>query len=347
MHAKVARLVVLAVYISACIPCFSQANSNLQNYFKKNIGLSNDEIRGIRAGTAFAKAISPRTPAEVFVFGAVYVNADPATYVGIFRDFQRLRTIPSFLSVGVFSSPPRLPDVSGLSLEEEDLEALRECKPADCEVQLPDSYIQDFRKSVDWSSPTVNEQINRKVQQAVIDGLTAYQRDGNGSLGIYHDSDERINVAERFKYMLSYSKVFPSSLPAFHRYLLDYPKSRPSNTEDAFYWAKVDFGLKPTVRVIHAITMKQDSIRGPNYVIAEKQLYASHYFQTAMDLTFCISENTSTGGRGFYLVKVLGSEQAGLTGFTGSILRTVAVSRSVSSLRESLMSVKNMLEKRQ
>jgi hypothetical protein len=29
------------------------------------------------------------------------------------------------------------------------------------------------------------------------------------------------------------------------------------------------------------------------YAIAEKQLYASHYFQTALDLTFCIRD-TST-----------------------------------------------------
>jgi hypothetical protein len=39
----------------------------------------------------------------------------------------------------------------------------------------------------------------------------------------------------------------------------------------------------------------------PAYVIAEKQLYSSHYFQTALDLTFCISDTSEPKRRGFYL----------------------------------------------
>jgi len=66
--------------------------------------------------------------------------------------------------------------------------------------------------------------------------------------------------------------------------------------------------------------------------IAEKQLYSSHYFQTALDLSFCIRDDQDPKKPGFYLIKAMGSEQAGLTGFKGSIVRRVAVDRSVSSL---------------
>jgi hypothetical protein len=45
-----------------------------------------------------------------------------------------------------------------------------------------------------------------------------------------------------------------------------------------------------------------------------------------------------------YLVKVMGSEQAGLTGFKGSIVRKVAVGRSVDDLQKSLATVKDALE---
>ena len=83
------------------------------------------------------------------------------------------------------------------------------------------------------------------------------------------------------------------------------------------------------------------------YAIAEKQLYSSHYFQTALDLTFCVRDSDTPKRSGFYLIKAMGSEQAGLTGVKGSIVRKVAVGRSVSSLQKSLAVIKEMLEKEQ
>jgi len=50
---------------------------------------------------------------------------------------------------------------------------------------------------------------------------------------------------------------------------------------------------------------------------------------------------------GFYLIKFMGSEQAGLTGFKGSIVRKVAVGRSASDLEKSLTAIRNILEKNQ
>ena len=45
------------------------------------------------------------------------------------------------------------------------------------------------------------------------------------------------------------------------------------------------------------------------------------------DLTFCISEMASAGQPGFYLIMGMGSEQACLTEFKGSIVPKVAVDR--------------------
>ncbi|MGC2291187.1 MAG: hypothetical protein WA450_04570 [Candidatus Acidiferrales bacterium] len=80
------------------------------------------------------------------------------------------------------------------------------------------------------------------------------------------------------------------------------------------------------------------------YTIAEKQLYSSHYFETAPDLTFCAPDAAYPKQPGFYLIMAMGSEQAGLTGFKGAIVRKVAVDRSASSLQKSLTAIKNALE---
>ena len=44
------------------------------------------------------------------------------------------------------------------------------------------------------------------------------------------------------------------------------------------------------------------------YAIAEKQLYASHYFETALDLSFCLRGSSDSNQPGFFLVMAMGSE---------------------------------------
>ena len=107
------------------------------------------------------------------------------------------------------------------------------------------------------------------------------------------------------------------------------------------------FGLKPTLRVVQLVTMRGQSAAEPAYAIAEKQLYSSHYFETALDLTFCIGGRDNPKQPGFYLIKEMGSEQAGLTGVKGSIVRKVAVGRTASSLQKSLATIKSILEEKQ
>jgi len=182
------------------------------------------------------------------------------------------------------------------------------------------------------------------LRKKVLELVTNYRRDGNPVLGVYNDKHNQTEVPEQFKYMLRYSKALPKYLPDFYNYLLSYPASKPANVENSFYWDKVKFGLKPTVRVVHVLTMHGNTAVEPVYVIAEKQLYSSHYFQTALDLTFCVLDTTDPKSMGFYLIKTMGSEQSGLTGFKGSIVRKVATDRSSSSLQKSLSAIKETLE---
>jgi hypothetical protein len=151
-------------------------------------------------------------------------------------------------------------------------------------------------------------------------------------------------VAQQFTYMLSYYNALTERLPEFHQYLLSYPNAKPASVENTFYWAKVKFGLKPTLRIVHVVTMRGNPADEVAYAIAEKQLYSSHYFSTALDLSFCVRGSEDPKNQGFYLIMAMGSEQAGLTGFKGSIVREAAVSRSVSSLRNALTTIRNTLE---
>jgi hypothetical protein len=259
-------------------------------------------------------------------------------------DFTRLREQPGNLAIAPFSSPPQIADLEGFAFEKEDIKSIKDCSPRDCDVQMPESSMEKIRQSIDWSNPGSSEQVNETLRQTALKRLRAYQQDGTEALGTYNDKEHPTDIAGQFRCILSYSRALPKYLPALYDYLLSYPGKKPANVDDSFYWAKVKFGLKPTLRIVHVVTMRGEAGSDLAYAIAEKQLYASHYFQTALDLTFCIRDTSNPGQRGFYLIKIMGSEQAGLTGFKGSIVRKQAKNRSASALRKGLAAAKNALE---
>ena len=83
-------IAVLTVLVTATAqPGSSQSNPDLQAFFQQNIGLSQDQIASIRNGQPVTRTLSSRTPAEVFLFGAVYIHAAPESYFQFARDFNR------------------------------------------------------------------------------------------------------------------------------------------------------------------------------------------------------------------------------------------------------------------
>jgi hypothetical protein len=341
----VGLLVLLTVGVS---PGFSQTSTALQNYLSKTLGQSQDQIAAIRSGQPYATNLESRSPAEIFVFGVIYINAYPESYVKFASDFNRLRQVPGYLAINSISNPPQLSEFQGFAFDSDDVKALGECKPGKCAIQLPGATIEQLRQSVNWSASNVNDQVNQFVQKLAVQRLQLYQKEGSRPLGaVYNDKKQQVNVSDQFQYILSYTKALPENLPSFYNYILNYPDSKPTNVDSTFYWDSVKFGLKPTLRIVQVFTLKGNTPQEPAYAIAEKQLYSSHYFETALDLSFCISGSDDPKQPGFYLVQVMGSEQAGLTGFEGSIIRKVAVSRSVSDLQKSLLSIKSALEQKQ
>jgi hypothetical protein len=319
-------------------------SSEPNKFFRDFVGLNEEQIRSIRDGKAVAKILDSPTADQVFVFGSVYLNSTPESYLKFASDLDALRKLPSYLALRKFSDPPQLSDLADFTLDGDDVKELRNCKVGHCEVQLPTEAIEQFQHAVNWSAPDAGEQANRVAQQLAFNALLSYKQGGNAALGTYRDKNHPAVVSETFASLLDRSKALPAYLPELHRYLLNYPNANAGNIESQFYWEKVNFGLKPTLRIVQAILFRGQSASQPAYAVAVKQLYASHYFETALDLTVCLRDTQGAKQPGFYLITIKGSQQAGLTGFKGGIVRRVAVDKTRSSLEKALGSIKQKLE---
>jgi hypothetical protein len=332
------------------LPLVQLPASNAQNvepfkFFRDYVGLKEDQIAAIRNGKAVAKVVESRTPDEVFVFGSVYVQSTPEKYLKLASDIDALRKLPSYLAIRKFSDPPQLSDLDGFTLEADDIKHLKDCEPGKCDVQLPTEAMDAFKQSVNWSAPDAANQVNQLAQKMALEAIQRYTQGGNTALGTYMDKHHPTVVGDTFASLLSRSKALPVYFPELEHYLLDYPQAQSDNIQSEFYWEKVQFGLKPTLRIVQAIVYRDSRSTDPAYAVAVKQLYASHYFETALDLTVCVRDQENPD-RGFYLITLKGSQQAGLTGLKGGIVRKVAVDKTRSSLERALGAIKQRLESR-
>ena len=313
-------------------------------FYREFVGLTDEQIREIHGGKAVAKILDSPTADEVFVFGSVYIHSSPERYLQFASDLDELRRLPSYLAIGQFSSPPQLADLKGFTLDSEDFKELKDCKPGHCKFQLPTERMDEFQRSIDWSASDAADQVNRLAQHMALQALLDYQRGGNAALGAYRDKSHPAAVAETFSSLADRTKGLPVYLPELLDYLLNYPKADSGNIESQFYWEKVNFGLKPTFRMVQAVIYRGKSSTEPLNAVALKQIYASHYFETALDVTVCVKDSQTPDRPGFYLITMKGSQQAGLTGLKGSIVRKVAVDKTRSSLEKALASIKQKLE---
>ena len=319
----------------------AQGTDEPYRFFREFVGLSEDQIGAIRSGKPVAKVIDSRTPDEVFVFGSVYVQASPEKYLELASDVDALRKLPAYLAIQSFSDPPQLSDLEGFALERQDID--ENCKVGHCEVQLPIEAMDDFKQSIDWAAPDVANRANHLARQMALQALLNYMNGGNTALGVYRDKNHPAAVAESFEALITRLRALPVYLPELNQYLLEYPKAKSDKVQAGFYWEEVNFGLKPTFRIIQRVVYRGASLSDPAYALAEKQLYASHYFETALDLTVCVRDAQRPG---FYIITVKGSKQAGLTGLKGGIVRKVAVDKARSSLGRVLITIKQRLESR-
>jgi hypothetical protein len=213
-------------------------------------------------------------------------------------------------------------------------------------VKISTAAMTRFRNQVGWSSPNASLQAHQMAREMILELVQAYQANGNAALGQYDDGSEPIAVADEFRAVLANSQQLPVPVPELIAYLDEYPRSRPAGASDFFYWSVVDFGLKLTVRVNHVITYPlAGRPAGVSHVIAIKQLYANHYFHTALEVRLLADDDVRADRRGFYLLSIIRSRSDGTTGLKGSLLRPIITRRSRNAVRGYLEYLKRQVER--
>ena len=320
-----------------------QSVEEIRSFLLRKATFSPAEITRMESGQAIAKLLPSPSADYIYVFGAVYVKATPEQYLRYAADAEFLRKLPEYLALGRFSATPEKDELPGFEMDADDIKELRACKPGKCEVQLPD--LAGFTQSIDWNRSDVAREVNARTRQLAVDLLQRYKRGGLRALGSYSDEGPPVSLEQHFADLLKAPSISVGFLPEFQRYLSGYPQADLPGARSMFYWERVSFGLKPTLRINHSVSYQSHTANSDVAVIAVKQLWASHYLQSALDVSLCVRDQRLPPDQpGCYLMSMKGSKQAGLTGFLGGILRRIITSKTRSGAQGSLAGIKKELE---
>ena len=193
-------------------------------------------------------------------------------------------------------------------------------------MQLPTVAMQAFHDGVNWSQPDAGRPGQRAFPS---DGPAAGARVSagrqSGTRGI-SGQEHPARVADQFETMIGRASALPDVLPELRRYLLEYPRPTLDGADSFFYWEKVAFGLRPTIRVNHAVIY-----RGRGRTAISASWRSSSCTQRIISIPRwtcpCASTTEQRHPPGFYLLTLKGSQQEGLTGVKGSMLRRSSSTR--------------------
>ena len=108
----------------------------------------------------------------------------------------------------------------------------------------------------------------------------------------YADRPEPLNLGREFAALSVSGPGGCQQFPDLRRHLLEYPADRTPDTVDVIYWSKERVGRRTVVSVTHLVTARITGESPVDYVIASKQIYASHYFDASLGLTVLLRDRS-------------------------------------------------------
>ena len=332
------------VWLSTSSASAQNSGAELHKILREKAAFNETDFAALQQGQTVVKLLSVQDKSEVAVSGLVNLQVPAEVFLQTFREGMLRKNDPAILEIGSFSSQPTLDDLKDLTFENRDIEDLKKCVVGNCQLKLSATMIDRLHKEVDWGAPDYNNQATQLLKLMLLDYVRDYLARGDVALIEYNDKAEIVRLAEEQRALRASSGYLHDVLAKFSQYLIPFPESNLANVEHALIWSKVKFGLKPVITINHISIYKNDKAAGPQILIASKQIYANHYFDSSLALTAFVSiPGASPGGYLFYENR---SRADGLEGMFGKLKRGIVEDRAVKALKSILEQSKVILNAR-
>jgi hypothetical protein len=338
----VAHAVVLVAVGGALAPAASpvpQVPADPFAFFKPEVTLTPEERRAIDRGEARVKILS-HGERDVAVFGVTPVNISADRLVAWVRRIERMKESPATLAVGRFSDPPRLADLDRLTIDDDEMWDVQQCRPGDCHIRLSAEEMARLRREVSGPTAQWRPRMQGTFRQILLERVLAYQARGFAGLPTYEDKAPSRQTADAFNVVFEQSRSLRTGLPQFAA-ALQGPPSIPPGVESFYYWAKERLSGKPVISATHVSIIRPESPGSPAVLVVGKQIFATHYFTGAISVTALL--RGAPGGHN-YLAYLNRSEVDVIGGMFGGVARMLIQRRVRGEAAELLEGLRKRLE---
>ncbi len=334
---------VSAALILAAHATSASAVSSIDTLLRSHFRFTPAQIAEVHRGRAVSVSLPGSLDREMVAVGAVRIGAPAERLLEIMRDVQKFESGSGFLKTVRISDPPRAADFAALTLPPEDVADLRRCRPGACDVKLGERAFEQLAR-INRQAPDASAQIQQFARRMALESVEAYTKRGSAAYGLTLDEHPPRRVAAEFDQMLAATTWLTSTMPGLADYLKRYPNApRPDGLEEYFYWSFVEFGLKTVLRINHVVLYPMPGDGPARWALANRQIYASHYFQNALEVRMLV-DDPKQPGRAHYLMVLNVARPDGVTGLFGGLVRYKVRSGSREALRKTLVGTKRRCE---
>lgn len=293
-------MVLLTVALLQAVP--SQQPGTLTRFLQQSIGLDRAQLAAFERGEPVAKVLDATDRRDVVVFGIVTSTTTRPAFARHARDFAQSLRAPTRTQLGLFANPAGAADVAAFTLNTRDVTEMKNCRPGDCVVKLPATDMQRIHDQTNWSaSPTaLQAQLSAFARRRMVEYVTDYRTRGDSALAVYDDrGNMNVRSSEAFAAQVAESPYMYQNVPSLTAYLSAYPRGTLPGAAEVVYWSEDALPrLRPILSITHLVVYDPPELPGAT-IVAAKQIYANHYFETALDVTCAIER---PGGTGSYVL---------------------------------------------
>ena len=324
------HVVCIAVALLSLAPTNSTlAQSSVADFHRilhEKAALETADFTALQQGQTIVKLAPITDKREVAVYGLIGLSTNADQFLQSYLEGMTRKNNQSILEIGRFGSAPAVADLQQLTVEPADIEDLKQCVVGDCELKLSASMIERFRRDVDWQAPDYQTRATGLLKQMLVEYVGDYLKRGNAALIEYNDKQDGVRLAAEIEAL--------KTAPGYLNDLLRAPQPAMRLVEDAIVWSKIKFGLKPVLVINHIKVFRDAREYGPQVLVASKQIYANHYFNSSLALTGFVTVPGATPSA--YLVYENRSRADGLQGAFSKFKRRMIENKAVDGLKSIL-----------
>ena len=245
------------------------------------------DAAAVERGEVVVRSVAGADRDEVALVGLMRVAVPRDFYFARTSNVAALVTRPGRESFGVLGTPPVLADFATMRLDPSDANGIRKCRVSHCSIKLPERQMGAMASALASrrrdDASTVS-QIDSLMREWLFGLVTDYRARGDSALPVYDDTRPAEQSASGFRQLLGEDASMFRDAPTFASYLAASPAHPVPGATSTIFWA-IDRrpSLKPILGVSQLSTFRGAGPGTPMF-IATKQLYASHYFDSWLDV---------------------------------------------------------------